>query len=393
MASYIARRKFLATLGGAVAWPLAARAQQPAMPVIGVLSAEWPDLFTDRLRAFHDGLRETGYVEGRNVAIEYRWAEGRNDRLPALAAELVHRQVSVIVTAGSTPATLAAREATTTIPILFYIGANPVEVGLVTSLSRPGGNLTGVVTLNVEVVAKRLELLHELVPTATIIAALVNPTAPVLAETMTRDLQAAARTLALELHVLHASSEREIDTAFATLVQLRAGALVIGTDALFNSRSEQLAGLALRHAVPAIYQFREFVSAGGLMSYSTIVEGQNVAIEYRLTEGRFDRFPEQVADLVHRQVSVIASPGGSVAALAAKAATRTIPIVFGVAEDSVKLGLVASLARPGGNATGINFFTAEVVAKRLGLLRDLLPAAARVAVLVNPTNATTASSG
>ena len=227
MASYIQRRKFLATLlgGAAVAWPVAARAQQAAMPVIGVLSAEWPDLFTDRLRAFHDGLRETGYVEGRNVAIEYRWAEGRNDRLPALAAELVHRQVSVIVTAGSTPATLAAREATTTIPILFYIGANPVEVGLVTSLSRPGGNLTGVVTLNVEVVAKRLELLHELVPTATIIAALVNPTAPVLAETMTRDLQAAARTLALELHVLHASSEREIDTAFATLVQLRAGAL------------------------------------------------------------------------------------------------------------------------------------------------------------------------
>ena len=220
------RRQFITLLGGAAAtWPLAARAQQPPMPVIGVLSAEWPDLFTDRLRAFHDGLRETGYVEGRNVAIEYRWAEGRNDRLPALAAELVHRQVSVIVTAGSTPATLAAREATTIIPILFYIGANPVEVGLVTSLSRPGGNLTGVVTLNVEGVAKRLELLHELVPTATIIAALVNPTAPVLAETMTRDLQAAARTLALKLHVLHASSEREIDTAFATLVQLRAGAL------------------------------------------------------------------------------------------------------------------------------------------------------------------------
>ena len=272
MSAKIKRRDFVSLLScAAAAWPLAARTQQTAMPVIGVLSAEWPDLFTDRLRAFHDGLRETGYVEGRNVAIEYRWAEGRNDQLPALAAELVHRQVSVIVTAGSTPATLAAREATTTIPILFYIGANPVEVGLVTSLSRPGGNLTGVVTLNVEGVAKRLELLHELVPTATIIAALVNPTAPVLAETMTRDLQAAARTLALELHVLHASSEREIDTAFATLVQLRAGALVIGTDALFNSRSEQLAGLALRHAVPAIYQFREFVLAGGLMSYSTTV--------------------------------------------------------------------------------------------------------------------------
>jgi putative tryptophan/tyrosine transport system substrate-binding protein len=257
--------------GAAAAWPLAARAQQSAMPVVGVLSAEWPDLFTDRLRVFRDGLRETGYVEGGNLAIEYRWAEGRNDRLPALAAELVRRQVSVIVTAGSTPAALAARAATTTIPIVFYLGADPVEVGLVASLNRPGGNLTGVVTLNVEVAAKRLELLHELVPTATIVAALVNPTAPVLAETMTRDLQAAARTLGLQLHVLQASSERQIDTAFATLDQLRAGGLVIGADALFNSRSEQLAALTVRHAVPAIYQFREFVSAGGLMSYGTTV--------------------------------------------------------------------------------------------------------------------------
>ena len=270
MASYIGRRKFLTTLGGAAAWPLAARAEQ-SPPVIGFLSAEWPDLFADRLRVFHGGLSETGYVEGRNLAVEYRWAEGRNDRLPALAAELVRRKVTAIVTAGSTPAALAARAATTTIPIVFYLGADPVEVGLVTSLNRPGGNLTGVVTLNVEVAAKRMELLHELVPTATIIAALVNPTAPVLAETATRDLQAAARTLGLQLHVLQASSEREIDTAFATLDQLRAGGLVIGTDALFNSRSEQLAALTVRHALPAIYQFREFVSAGGLMSYGTTV--------------------------------------------------------------------------------------------------------------------------
>src|SRR5215468_4892793 len=167
------RREFITFLCGAAVWPLAARAQQAAMPVLGVLSAEWPDLFTDRLRVFRDGLRETGYVEGRNLAIEYRWAEGQNDRLPALAAELVRRQVSVIVTAGSTPATLAARKATTTIPIVFYLGADPVEAGLVTSLSRPGGNLTGVVTLNVEVAPKRLELLHELVPAATIIAALI----------------------------------------------------------------------------------------------------------------------------------------------------------------------------------------------------------------------------
>jgi putative tryptophan/tyrosine transport system substrate-binding protein len=268
----LGRRHFLTLLGGAAAaWPLVARAQQPAMPVVGVLSAEWPDQFTDRLRVFRDGLRETGYVEGRNLAIEYRWAEGQNDRLPALAAELVRRQVSVIVTAGSTPAALAARAATTTIPIAFYLGADPVEAGLVTSLSRPGGNLTGVVTLNVEVAPKRLELLHELVPTARIIAALINPTNPVLAETLTRDLQTAANTLGVQLHILHASSERDFDTVFASLFQLRAGGLVIGADALFNSRSEQLAALTIRHAVPAIYQFCEFVSAGGLMSYGTTV--------------------------------------------------------------------------------------------------------------------------
>jgi len=268
----VKRRDFITLLGGAAAtWPLVARAQQSAMPVVGVLSAEWPDQFTDRLRAFHEGLRETGYVEGRNLAIEYRWAEGRNDQLPALAAELVRRQVSVIVTAGSTPAALAARAATSTIPTVFYLGSDPVEAGLVTSLSRPGGNLTGVVTLNVEVAPKRLELLHELVPTATIIAALINPTNPVLAETLTRDLQTAANKLGVQLHVLYASSERDFDTVFVTLVQLRAGGLVIGADALFNSRSEQLAALTIRHAVPAIYQFREFVSAGGLMSYGTTV--------------------------------------------------------------------------------------------------------------------------
>src|SRR5262245_177924 len=271
MASYIGRRKFLAALGGAAAaWPLAARAQQAAMPVVGVLSAEWPNLFSDRLRAFHDGLRETSYVEDRNLAIEYRWAEGQNDRLPALAAELVRRQVTVIV-ATSTPAVLAARTATTTIPIVFFVAVDPVQVGLVTSLSRPGGNLTGLVTLNVEVAATRLELLHELVPTATIVALLVNPTSTALAETTTRELEAAARTLGLEFHVLHASSEGEIDAAFATLVRLRAGALVIGADALFNSRSEQLAALTVRHRVPAIYQFREFVSTGGLMAYGSTV--------------------------------------------------------------------------------------------------------------------------
>jgi putative tryptophan/tyrosine transport system substrate-binding protein len=267
---HLKRRAFITLLGGAAAaWPLTARAQQ-AVPVVGVLSAEWPNLFSDRLRAFHDGLRETGYVEGRNLAIEYRWAEGRNDRLPALATELVRRQVTVLV-ATSTPAVLAARIATTTIPIVFFVAADPVQLGLVTSLSRPEGNLTGVVTLNVEVAAKRLQLLHELVPTATIVALLVNPSNTALAETITKELEAAARTLGVQLHVLHASSERELDTAFATLVQLRAGALVIGADALFNSRSEQLAELTIRHRVPAIYQFREFVSTGGLMAYGSTV--------------------------------------------------------------------------------------------------------------------------
>ena len=272
MASHIGRRKFLATLGGAAAaWPLATQAQQQAMPVVGVLSAEWPNAVTaDRLRAFREGLNDTGYFQGRNVIIEYRWAEGRNDRLRALAAELVRLPVNVIVCAGSTPAAIAAQAASTTVPIVFYAGADPVSMGLVASLSRPGGNLTGVTTLNVEIGAKRLEVLHELVPTATIIAGLVNPTTPV-SETETRDLQAAARTLGLTVHVLHASSEQEIDTAFMTLVQLRAGALVIGTDALFNSRSEQLAVLTLRHAVPAIYQYREFVSSGGLASFGTTV--------------------------------------------------------------------------------------------------------------------------
>ena len=242
------------------------------MPVVGVLSAEWPNAVTaDRLRSFREGLNDTGYFEGRNVIIEYRWAEGRNDRLPALAAELVRLPANVIVCPGSTPAAIAAKAASTTVPIVYYIGADPVSTGLGASLSRPGGNLTGVTTLNVQIGAKRLEVLHELVPTATMIAGLVNPTNPVIAETETRDLQAAARTLGLTLHMLHASSEQEIDTAFMTLVQVRAGALVIGTDALFNSRSEQLAVLTLRDEVPAIYQFREFVLSGGLASFGTTV--------------------------------------------------------------------------------------------------------------------------
>jgi putative ABC transport system substrate-binding protein len=271
------RRDFIQGIAVSSAWPLVARAQQPSMPVVGVLSGEWPNAVTaDRLRAFREGLNDTGYFEGRNVRIEYRWAEGRNERLPALAAELVRLPVNVIVIAGSTPASIAAKAASTTVPIVFYVGTDPVSIDLVPSFSRPGGNVTGVANLNAELAAKRLELLHELVPTATIIAGLVNPTNPVLAEPETRDLQAAARTLGLTLHVLHASSEQEIDAAFTTLVQLRAGGLVIGADAYFNSRSEQLAVLALRYAMPAIYQFREFVLSGGLASF-----GATVADTYR----------------------------------------------------------------------------------------------------------------
>ena len=226
------------------------------------------------LRAFHHGLRGTGHVEGENVAIEYRWAENQNDRLPALAADLVRRQVAVIA-ANSTPAALAAKAATATIPIVFSTAADPVQLGLVGSLSRPGGNMTGVTTLGVEVVPKRLELLHELVPTTTM-ALLVNPTSPALSESTTRDVQAAARARGLEIHVLHASTELDFDTVFATLVQLRIGGLVIGPDTFFTSRAEALGALALRHRIPAIYQFPEFTAAGGLMSY-----GGSLADAYR----------------------------------------------------------------------------------------------------------------
>jgi putative ABC transport system substrate-binding protein len=263
----VRRRDFITLLGGtAAAWPLAARAQQSAMPVIGFLNSSSPDADGDRVRAYRQGLSETGYVEGRNVAIEYRWADGQNDRLPSMAADLVRRGVNVIVT-GGTPATLAAKAATTTIPIVFVLSTDPVEAGLVASLNRPGGNLTGVTGLNVELAPKKLELLHELLPSATILALLVNPTNAIAAEHESRTVQAAARTLGLQLHILHSSTERDFDSVFASLVQLRAGALVIGSDLFFTSRSEQLAALTVRHAVPSIYQFREFAAAGGLMSY------------------------------------------------------------------------------------------------------------------------------
>ena len=270
------RREFMALVGGAAAWPVVARAQQPAMPVIGLLGSASPDLWTDRLRAFRRGLSETGYVEGRNVAIEYRWAEGQNDRLPALAADLVHRKVAVISVLGGTVGALAAKAATTTIPIVLFSAGDPVMMGLVASLNRPGGNITGVSDLSAQLGPKRLELLHELVPTATTIALLVNPTNP-LAESQSKELQGAARALGLELHILHASSEREFDTVFATVAQLRAPALVISVDGFFTNRMEQLAALTVRHSVPTIYANREFAAAGGLISY-----GGSRADAYRL---------------------------------------------------------------------------------------------------------------
>jgi putative tryptophan/tyrosine transport system substrate-binding protein len=252
------RREFFTLLGSAAAWPLAARAQQPAMPVIGVLNTRAPGEDPQLLAAFRQGLKEAGYVEGENAAIEYRFAENQYDRLSALAADLVRRQVAVIAANGA--AAVAAKAATTTIPIVFTTAVDPVAAGLVASLSRPGGNLTGVTNLSVELGPKWLELLHEIVPTATIIALLVNPTNP-NAETIARELRTAAGSRGLHLDVLHAGTEHEFDTVFATLVQLRAGALVIGTDAFFNSRSEHLAALTVRHAVPAIFQTREFAAA------------------------------------------------------------------------------------------------------------------------------------
>ena len=270
------RREFITLLGGAAAWPLAASAQQPARPVIGYLNSRARGDSVTALAAFHRGLKEAGYIEGHNVAIEYRWAEGHYDRLRVLAADLVHRQVTVI-TATTNPATLAAKAATAIVPVVFFTGDDPVTTGLVASLNRPGGNLTGVTTLNVEIGPKRLELLHELVPGATTFALLVNPGNP-FSETLSRDAEAAARALGLQLHVLQASTEGELNTAFASLVHLRAGALFIGNDAFFASRSEQLAALSLRYAVPTIFAYHEFAAAGGLMSYGTDLNDA-----YRLT--------------------------------------------------------------------------------------------------------------
>jgi putative tryptophan/tyrosine transport system substrate-binding protein len=274
------RRELITLLGGAaaascVSWPLTARAQQPAMPVIGFLSGQSPGTFAPHLAAFHQGLKQTGYIEGRNVAIEYRWAEGQPDRLPGLAADLVQRRVAVISATGGLASSLAAKAATATVPIVFNIGGDPVKAGLVTSLNRPGGNVTGVSWFNAELTAKRLALLHELVPGAGIVAMLVNPREPD-ARTQLADVQDAARVLGRRAVIVNAATADEIDAAFAALVQQRAAALVVASDPSYLNRRDQIIALAARHAMPTIYSNRDYVTAGGLMSY-----GNNLPDAYR----------------------------------------------------------------------------------------------------------------
>jgi ABC-type uncharacterized transport system substrate-binding protein len=267
----VKRREFIRLLGGAAAaWPVTALAQGSARPVVGYLGPGSAVSDAFRVTAFRQGLSEAGFVEGQNVTVDYRWAEEHYDRLPEMATDLVNRHVAVIV-ATSTPAALAAKAATTTVPIIFETAADPVKLGFVASLNRPGGNVTGVTQLGEEVLPKRLELLHELLPSARVMALLINPADPVLAEPQTRVVLSAAKTFGLELHVLRASTERDFDAVFAKLIELRAGGLVIGGSNVFTGHIDQLAALTVRHAVPAIYQRREFAGAGGLMSYGSSI--------------------------------------------------------------------------------------------------------------------------
>jgi putative ABC transport system substrate-binding protein len=322
------RREVITLLGSAAAWPLAARAQQPAMPVIGYLGAQSAAAFASRVTAFQQGLGETGYAEGRNVAIEFRWAEGRQDRLSALAADLAERQVAVIVAPGGISAALAAKSATTTIPIVFEMGADPIATGLVDSLNRPGGNLTGVSSLNVEVTPKRLEILRELVPTAAVVAVLVNPASPT-ADPQLRNLEAAARVLGLQLQVLHASTEQDFDTVFATLLQLRPGGLVVTSDGFFGTHGEQLAARTVRYAVPAIHQSRDFSLAGGLVTYGgNFFESHRQAgvLTGRILKG------EKPADL---PVQLVTKVQLSINLKAAKALGITVPLPLLLRADEV----------------------------------------------------------
>jgi len=318
------RRRFIALLGGAVAWPLAARAQQPGMPAIGFLYGA----SAEAVPAFLQGLAETGYVEGRNVAIEYRRAEApRYDLLRALAAELVSHRV-VVLFAPNNVSALAAKAATSTIPIVFTTSEDPVQQGLVASLNRPGGNITGVTLLNTELLPKRLEVLHELLPSARSIAVLLNPTTPNV-ETQSREVQEAARTLGVRLHIVHASSEGDFDAAFARMVQRKADGLVIVPDPLFTLRSEQLAALTLRHAVPAIFQFRKFVEAGGLMSYGG--SATQIGHQVGLYTGRILK-GEKPADLPVQQITKIEL---IISLKAAKALGITVPLTLLARADEV----------------------------------------------------------
>ena len=328
MASYIGRRKLLATLGGAAVWPLAARAQQPAMPVVGFLHTFTAAPFLDLVGAFRKGLNEAGFIEGQNVAIEYRWAEGQFDRLPALAADLVRQQVAVIATGGGVVSARAAKAASTTIPIVFITGGDPVKLGLVASLNRPGGNLTGVSPFISVLGAKRLELLRELVPTAAEVAVLFNPKSPE-AETVSRDVEAAAHAIGLQIHVLTASTERDIDAAFASLVQRRIGAVVVGTDPFFTLHRDRLLALAARHTIAAIYDNREYAEAGGLMSYGT-----NIPDAYRqlgVYAGRVLK-GEKPADLPVQQPTRFELV---INLKSAKALGLTVPLTLQVAADEV----------------------------------------------------------
>jgi putative ABC transport system substrate-binding protein len=322
------RRQFIAAFGAAAVWPFAALAQQ-AIPVIGYLGSESADRFASRLRAFRQGLLSVGYEEGRNVRIEYRWADGRNERLPDLATDLARREVSVIVAPGNLVAALAAKAATSTIPVVFEVGADPVANGLVASMNRPGGNVTGITSLNSQVAPKRLELLREIMPEATTFALLVNPTNPKNAESSIRDLQEAARALSLQIEVLNASTESDFEAVFSSVAQLRAGGLVIANDIFFNARHAELAALSFRHLVAAAHQSREFTEAGGLISYGGSFaqsHGQAGVYAGRILRG------EKPAELpVHQvtKVELIVNPK------TAKALGLTIPLPLLARADEV----------------------------------------------------------
>ena len=297
------RREFVICLAVAGALlPLAARAQQARTPIIGFLSNASADKYTIRLDAFRQGLKEVGYVEGQNVTVEYRWAEGQNQRLATLGAELVQRQVNVLVAAGGTPSALAAKAATATIPIVFQVGTDPVAIGLVASLNRPGGNLTGVTTLNVGLGPKWLELLHQILPAATNIAVLVNPSSPAIAQAFVEALRPAANTFRQQLHVLEASTERDIDKAFATFSQVQADALIITPDTFFSTRAEQLGALGVRYTVPTVFEFKPFTAAGGLLSY-----GGSETDNYRLVGNYTGKIlkGEKPADLPVQQATKV----------------------------------------------------------------------------------------